>query len=164
MNSFHFLRMANPENLTHKINILSGKFPNMCITQSILKQSKLQRQSTITEKTDFGHFSTENSQINNHPNQHFGRNIVDFWHFGRKFHNQQPQSTKSTFWTENSQIRALPKQDTFQLTELSSVGTGGVVENVGDRGMAARWKGKKGSELEREGGIVAREIGKRAYC
>ena len=53
------------------------------------------------------------------------------------------QSTKSTFWTENSQIRALPKQDTFQLTGLSSVGTGGVVENVGDGGMAARGRGKK---------------------
>ena len=36
------------------------------------------------------------------------------------------QSTKSTFWTKNSQIRALPKQYTLQLTGLSSVGMGGV--------------------------------------
>ena len=45
---------------------------------------------------------------------------------------------------ENSQIRALPKQDTFQLTGLSSVGTGGVVENVGHGGIAVRGRRKKG--------------------
>ena len=123
------------------MNIFYGKFSNPCFTQSILNQSKSQRLSTITEMMDFGQFSKENSQINNQPNQHFGRNIncgfLTFW-------TEISQSTKSTFCTEHSQILALPKQDTFQLTGLSSVGTGGVVENVGDGGIAARGRRKKG--------------------
>ena len=87
------------------------KIPKYVITQSILKQSKSQRQSTITERTDFGHFSTKNSQINilegtlwsfdildgnftinnhNQQNQHFGRKILKSVPYPSKIHFNLP--------------------------------------------------------------------------